>query len=287
MSKLVSLLAVLGVLTGVTVNRAHPIGVLSSFQSLRNDPITTPEAGQIWEEAISAKGGRQRLHGIRNMLQVSSAEYKTQIFSIPASYLSANKNRKHMKIASLYVFPNKFWDYEDYGSDVFGKIMHMYNYETGMKYILTLGDPDHPLERIEPKETRDSRTYGLVASLLETNWIKPAPLRASPGKIAGKTVNIVETTVNGQRIDFAFDSTTHLATRVSFYSESKGQTYVTTETLSDYIDVDGIMLPQVAIMDDGTIYKARTQLNVDFDPEIFVRPPRFEQGPIAWRPKAR
>jgi hypothetical protein len=244
------------------------------------------EATRLWEQAISAKGGRERLYSIQNMLTVHRGDYKRQTFSLPAKYATPS-TRNQVRSASLDVFPNKFWDCEDYRPDVFGIIMHMYNYDTGMKYVLTLGEPNHPLEPIEPKEKRESKTYGLVAYLLETTWLKPIPIRVSTAKIGLRQVDIVQTILNGQRVDFALDRQTHLPAQVHFYSSFQDKNYVTTEILSDYAEVNGINVPLTTVMDDGTKYMATIQFNVEYNPEIFVKLPRFDLGLEAWRPKGK
>jgi len=242
------------------------------------------KATRLWEQAIAAKGGRERLYGIQNMLTLQHGDYKRQTFSLPVTHTTA-PTKDQVRSASLNVFPNKFWDCQDYRPDVFGIIMHMYNYDTGMKYVLTLGEPAHPLEPIEPKEKRESRTYGLVAYLLETTWLKPIPMRASTATIGHRQVDVVQTALNGQRVDFALDRETHLPAKVSFYSSVKDQTYVTTEILSDYTEVNGIKVPLTTVMDDGTKYSVTIQFNVEYNPEIFVKLPRFDLGLEAWHPR--
>ena len=247
---------------------------------------TQEEARRLWEQAITAKGGRKRLYAIQNILISQSANYKKQKFSLPRRYAVSPSKGNHVRTVALYVFPNKFWDCEDYRPDVFGILMHMYNYETGKNYVITLGEPHHPLEPIEPKETRESRTYGLVSYLLETTWLKPIPLRASDGKIGLRQFVIVQTSLNGRRVDFAFDRKTHLLAEVKYYSASNDKTYVTTDVLSDYTIVDGIQVPQTVIV-DGTKYQERIQFDVEYDPEIFVKLPSLEAGLDAWRPKGK
>jgi hypothetical protein len=240
-------------------------------------------AQELWEQAVAAKGGRERLYAIRNVLVSDQADYKTQTFSLPFK-VEGHKSKGKLRGVSLFVFPNKLWGCTDYMPGVFGLIMTMYNYESGIKYVLTLGDPQHPLEPIEPKETRQSRTYGLVSSFLETTWLKPVPVSANTGVVRGEKVDIVQTDLNGERIDFLFDRETHLPAQVKFYSTSRGRTYVA-ETLSDYVDVNGIKIAQSVLMDDGTKYKQTVQFNVEYDEDIFVKLPRFELGTEAWKKK--
>jgi len=247
---------------------------------------TQQQARRLWEQAIAAKGGRERLYAIQSMSISQRAYYKRQTFTLPVKYETL-LSKNEVRTVSLDVFPNKFWNCEDYRPDVFGVIMHMYNYESGMKYVLTLGDPVHPLEPIERNETRESRTYGLVAYLLETTWLKPTPVTASIGNIGRQQVDIVQTILTGKRIDFAFDRETHLPVQVSYYSVSNGQTFVTTVALSDYVEVKGIKVAQIVQMDEGTKYRQTVQFDVEYDPDIFTKLPNFEAGLNAWRPKTK
>jgi hypothetical protein len=269
----------------LSVQPATPHGCAVNSSRVTQDK-SRAEAVRVWEQAIAAKGGRGRLYAIQNMLISQNGDYKKQKFSLPVKYAIDPSKRNHVRSVSLYVFPNKFWDSEDYRPDVFGILMHMYNYETGMKYVITLGEPHHPLEPIGPKETRESRTYGLVSYLLETTWLKPTPLKISTGKIGLRKVDIVQTTLNGERVDFAFDRTTHLPAQVSYYSTFKDKTYVTTNTLSDYTEVKGIQVPQTVAV-DGTKYAEAVQFDVECNPEIFVKLPPLEAGLEAWRAKLK
>jgi len=97
---------------------------------------TQAKAKALWERAIVAKGGRERLHSIYNL--VVSAE---------TAYLTRTGRRNQVRREYLFVFPDKYWSYEDYGSDVFGTRMQMLNYETKMQYV---GSPGHPETILEP-----------------------------------------------------------------------------------------------------------------------------------------
>ena len=57
--------------------------------------------------------------------------------------------------------------------------------------------------------------------------------------------------------------------------------------LSDYVEISGIKVPQTVTYHDGTKYKQSYQFNVEYDPEIFVKPLPLEAGPEAWRSKRK
>ena len=55
----------------------------------------------------------------------------------------------------------------------------------------------------------------------------------------------------------------------------------------DYRDVGGIQMPSKERMNPKyPMYPIAFQFNVEYDPEIFERPPSVEAGPDAWRPKS-
>lgn len=233
------------------------------------------EAERLWELAIAAKGGRIRLCSVRNLVISSRAEYRTGM-------LKTNQIRQE----TFYVLPNRLWSWSDLRPDVFGLRITMYNHDTNMKYIISEGEPKHMPEPItdKDKENRDLLS-SLLPELLETKWSKPAMVKASIGRIGLRTVDIVETTVNGKRVDFALDRKTHLPIRVSYYDVIKGKAYITALDLSDYVEVSGIRVPQKVKYDDGTQYKQTYQFNVEYNEDIFIKPTTLEAGPEAWKPK--
>lgn len=247
--------------------------------SIPQTPSTPRETSQsslaerIWELAIAAKGGREALHGVRNL-----------VLSARGDYASRKLKKNQLRQEVLYVLPDKFWSWSDYRPDVFGLRIAMYNYETSTKYVISDGEPNRQLEPIDEKdrETRDM-LWALLPYLPETKWLKPELVGAKAGIVGEQTVDIVETNVRGKRVDFAFDRKTHLPIRVSYYSTHKDKTYVTPIDLADYVDVGGIKLPQKLRFEDNTRDKQSYQLNVEYKEDIFTKPTRIEAGPEAWK----
>jgi hypothetical protein len=230
------------------------------------------DAERLWEQTIVAKGGRERLHAVRNMVVSSGGKYG-----------SRRLGKNQVRSESLYVLPNKYWNWIDYRPDVFGLRISMYNYDTGKKYIISDGEANHPVERIERNEDRESRIIGLLSYLLELRGLTPRPLEVGTVRIGSRQVNVVQTSVNGKRVDFALDQETHLPVRVSFHDVIKGKTYITSTDLSDYVEVSGIKVPRKVKYEDGTVYEQSYQFNVKFNEDIFIKPPDIKAGPEAWR----
>jgi hypothetical protein len=232
------------------------------------------DAERLWEQAVDAKGGRERLNAVHNLVISSRKEYKTNL-----------GKRNVVREDEFYVLPHKSWSWSDYRPDLFGLRVRMYNYETNIKHVITEGEPHHPAESITENEKKKSPLLSLLPLLLETKWSKPTLIKASIGRIGLRPVDIVETTFDGQRIDFAFDRRTHLALRVSYYEIIKGKTYVTALDLSDYVEINGLKVPATTKSDGGGEDKLTYQFNVKYNEDIFMKPPSIEAGPEAWRPK--
>jgi hypothetical protein len=247
-------------------------GPRSTAVSLEPAARQPEDASRIWEQAIAAKGGRNRLDAVRNMAISTTGKYDS-------SLLKKNGVRRE----ELVVLPNKYWFFEDYRPDVFGVTISMYNYDTMLEYSATEGDP-HPIPKpIAESQTGKALRNNQLSFLLETQWLKPTLERASIAKIGLHPVDIVETTVAGERVVFAFDQKTHLPVRVTYYDIVRGKEYANVQSFSDYSEVNGLQLPQTLSYGDGSKYTATFQLNVEYNDDIFVRPPAISAGPTAWR----
>ena len=232
------------------------------------------EAVRLWELAIAAKGGRERLHAVRSMVISARGEYQSRLFK-----------KNQVRREELLVFPHKYWFWDDYRPDVFGLRVSMYNYDSNMKYVISESEPYSGPEPIAKGQTNKALRNDQLSFLLETQWLKPTVVKASTGRIGPRLVDIVQTVVEGERVDFAFDPKTHLPVKVSYYDIVNGKTYINEQSFSDYTKVSGIQLPQMIVYGDGSKYKARFQLNVEYDEKIFDNPPPIEAGPEAWRAK--
>lgn len=253
---------------------ARKEGAVLSVQAENREEAQTA-ARRVWEQAIEAKGGRERLHALRNMLISGEVGYTTR-------RAKGNKARR----TYLLVFPGKYWSFEDYGSDVFGSQVHMFDYEAKTQYVGRPGDPEMRLEPLSNPNNDRTMEDQTLAFLLETKWLKPTPLKVTGEVIGSRPVDVVETSTPAGRVDFAFDGRTHLPVRVSFYTTYRGKTYVTVQSFSDYTEVSGIKVPRVVEYKDGTKDDLSIEFNVEYDNSIFKTPPRAQAGRDVWRPKA-
>ena len=240
------------------------------------------EADRVWELAVEAKGGREKLYAVSNMI-VSSSANKIKFDQVKSHTLN------------FTVFPDKEWEWDDNRPSVFGLRMTMYNWKTGMKYIVQSdGDPkEWGLEQIEPEKLKSLRNEngvvkwaGLALYILETKWWQPTPISLETGKINNQKVDIVQTILFGKRVDFFFDQNTHLPARIRFFNHLSTRRIIDANTIeiSEYIDVSGIKMPTKIIENDGSIYSLNYKFNVDYNEEIFERPPLpVENAVDAWK----
>ena len=266
------------------------------------DDESKKEAERLWELAIAAKGGRERLESVNNM--VFSGENHLYRFGFRV------RRNNQPKYVTLDVFPDKFWVWNDMRPSIFGLLIHMKDFNSNMYYTA----PNHIKgDNIQPLEVeKDGRVWGQkqslivpqITSFMETKWVKPIPVKASKGYLTKKWVNIIEagdgkkrknlvdiiqTEVLDGRVDFVLDSKTHLPIRIGFfmswYANSSGghdeqvntQEVYSVVDIPEYVEINGIKMPH---------YKGSTvQLNVDYDKSIFSIPTTVAEGYDAWKPK--
>jgi hypothetical protein len=248
-------------------------------QTLGSKPqtLTERDAPALWEQAIVAKGGSSKLYGVHNMVE-----------SYPdRSYVG------------LYVFPDKLWQWDDNRPSPLGLAIEMQNLERGLSYKVeedTTGTPRN-LGENSAKEVLWPVYYAELYYLLETEWIKPLPVKVYSASLGGRPVDVVQTIVHfqkaprandtGERVDFHLDKQSHLPLKVAFpLNDIVGMNYRPSTyyvTFSNYDDVNGIQMPWRV----GHIAKPELplsiQINVEYDPGIFGRPPSLKSGPDAWK----
>ncbi|HET8669893.1 MAG TPA: hypothetical protein VFM05_04505, partial [Candidatus Saccharimonadales bacterium] len=153
-------------------------------------------------------------------------------------------------------------------------------------------------EKGKPKSFTENETgrmkQAVINLLLMTQWLQPKPLRLRKEWVGLKRVDVIEVDAEGWRVDYYIDSKTKLPIKVAYgYSElerAKGK--LTYEVrLEDYKEISGIMMPHKvtpSFTDAPPLpkQKATYELNVDYDEQIFERPPSPTMKPDAWRAKA-
>ena len=234
------------------------------------------EARRLWEQAITAKGGRQRLYEVRNLEVSARAQFKKDLF-----------HSGELRFEDFYVFPSKHWFWTDERARGLTPLkVEWADIERDLAYLTYADDPESPRKLIGI--TPFDKSFFLKAQLLylmETQWFKPTPVRARTERIGSRKLDVVETSVERDRVDFYFDKTTHLPVRVVTHYASKNETSLTrTYVLAEYREVNGIQMPH-AVNAEGLKQRMSYQINVPHNKELFECPPTIEGGPDAWKPK--
>jgi hypothetical protein len=240
-------------------------------------------AQQIWEQAVSAKGGRARLEAVQNLLISVSGEYAT-----------AAGKQNSLRTETLFVFPNKIWRWMDYRPDVFGLTVESYNFDTGVKYVVNSDRSPAVAHAIGSSESVTDHSYGVLSYLLETRWLRPNLLSVTSQSIDSHMVDIVHTVLRSQipgfmdqsrYIDFAFDRHSHLPLRVTYSHEQNEKEVVDlVENFSDYQEINGIKFPRKAEV-SGSVESISIKVNEEYNRDLFESPPSVAAGVEAWRPK--
>lgn len=250
------------------------------------------KAVKLWEQAITAKGGRERLHAVRNL-------YVQREFKKCADCVSDK----------LYVFPDKIWTFFmspphsvspskdvttiDYGLQTCWSSHwnQEKGYTAGIRCLVKAGDQGK-LEII-------ARQWSL---LMETNWIRPIPLEARSGWVGLRRVDIVRVrfdlssegimNYSGLMVDYYLDKKSHLPLKTALKWDEEEEGWKEGGVFyDDYVDVNGIKLPgritpDAALFADPEHKEAKRynyRINVDYDEGIFNRPPSSNMNREAWR----
>ena len=139
-------------------------------EGLSNSKNSLERAKELWEAAITAKGGRDRLYAVNSLA------------------ISEDINKNNRLSSSLYVFPDKYWDWSDKRPYKFGLQVLVENHELGVGYFVVGHEPDNPSKIKLSPEHRSKFDDVQLTLLLESKWFKPELLGASKNRIGPKQV---------------------------------------------------------------------------------------------------
>lgn len=175
--------------------------VLALFGGETRQTSSIVDASAVWEKIIAAKGGRERLDKIQNVLRSSRIPSKVRFHSFDR------------QLEELFIFSGKYWEWIDERPTVFGMHAHTRDYETMREFFVRSGQAMR--QGPVPPETRRHMDLIQVVELLETNWIHLRPLRTWSDKKGGKLFANIEckfqfTASDGATVIFAVDPNTFL-----------------------------------------------------------------------------
>jgi hypothetical protein len=255
--------------------------VLFPLAFLRAQPRADSQeaAAKIWEQMIDAKGGRRHLYQIETIVQETHGYWI--IFS--RKFKSGAERG-----VTVYAFPDRVWSW--YSGPIFGGSSHVADLSAGIGYY---GFPNNDIRKTD--DFRGDKQHLKETQLVyfnETQWLKPKLLRTLLGKSIPRKVEAIETDVDGERFDFWIDRKDHLPVKIIQYFQSPyhaGLEPGYTWDLSHYQQMNGIQIPRQISF---TVLAGRPDtgrfmplLNPKLREDLFTSPPRFEDGPDAWKPK--
>ena len=265
----------------------------SAKSSIQKEDDNRARAEALWEEAIRAKGGHERLRSIQSLLISSTVDVRAQ------------RGGGETEAERLYVMPGKVWRYtrtQDVGVSVDATVI---NIERGLCAVTlapgSSGVP--PLSLCIPTTPLQYLTQDPVIYLMETNWVRPVPVGARTEGKGRKQLDVVETEVGKLRVDFYLDRKTRLPVRLvtewfGGITQATGPLGLMTVELEDYADVDGILMPRrvtrkprigeasVTEVSREDTERARYLFNVNYNPAIFDGPAPRNVKRGDWKPNA-
>jgi hypothetical protein len=241
-------------------------------------PDQRADAEALWNQAVAAKGGRDRLEAVRNLVVTERTTYTK---STRADMTTGFTRQR------LYVFPARLWEFVDERPGKLGFHMQSFDLEQRVGWSGAGRLPDR--QGIIDGVTNDL-LHGQLLYLLETAYLKPEPTGARSGMVGRVAVDIVETRLSSSdvRAVYYLERQRHLPIRVVlFYTVSipldvplAPQSFAREDhyTLGNYVDVDGLQMPTVAML-EGPDKKNTTsyRINVDYDEQVFTTRPSQPQ----------
>ena len=228
-------------------------------------------ASALWEEAIRAKGGRERLHSIDNFLISSTVDVLDQTERERALLAEARREQlrstMNIPVFSTGDVPNQIGRGETLTERLYagrGKAW-IYTYTPGVDVSLdatvinrnrnlctvTLAPATynvHSLSYCLPETAIQYLLQDPVIYLMETRWVQPEPIAARTEGKGKNQLDVIETKVGMIRVDFYLDRKTRLPVKLvtDWYgglTQATGLIGPMTIELRNYVEIDGIQMP--------------------------------------------
>ncbi len=247
----------------------------------RSPHVDRQAAEALWEQAVAAKGGRERLAAIQSF----AIQERTEFGRLMLRDVAAGKVSQ-----VVCALPDSWWEFLDYRPGKMGYSVLAANAQTGLGWS-THGGPAGPLLRRYTGLAYRVRQLQYVY-FLETRAVRPTPIRASTVKRGFATVDRVETMLEGDLVVFDLDVKTHLPIRIETSRKNTlpaprpgmappGDMRFVYE-LAGYDEVGGIQVPRRVTLGGDTAH-ARVEINPEHDPSIFTTPPSPDSTIDSWR----
>jgi len=249
------------------------VAICLGMVTLAAHPQTSPyvsTAQTLWESAVAAKGGRDRLRQVRALAIAYDDTLKTNFLSIPV-------DRGHIEL--LFAFPDRFWSWDDLGRIQAPRLeVRAVNLNAHQECVAATDRPDGSCHatRSDWDPVIDAYASNL---LLETAWLQPALVSSRSERLGFTRYDVVRAMVRSRTLDYFLDTRTHLPIKIRRYW-GKALNDFSTDEFSDYVAIEGIQMPRK----QGKV-RLTIEINPAFDQDVFDRAPRVAVGPSQWRRK--
>jgi len=247
----------------------------------------TKKARELWEKVIDAKGGREKLYAVKNL-----------VVSVKTINKRPKKDFPGYHTESLFVLPDKWWFWAD--EPPFGLGIWTYNFSSQVgwevyeKFPLQTIKPSADVSSTSPTDVRFrfvNREFlqKQIIYLMETKWLQPAIVSVRTEQLDFQKVDVIETSYGNQKFEFYIDQKTHLPNQVLIRTRFEktgtsvdGREQIDSFILDDYVEVSGIKFPRVVRGSDEN-NETTYQVNVNYNNGIFEHPPTLDMGSKAWK----
>jgi hypothetical protein len=214
---------------------------------------------EVWEQAVAAKGGRERLHAIHSLA----------IYMKPAEV-----NLRGAPTNWLCVFPDRYFEYQGLpGGNARAIVVDGTAGRTAMD---TTGIPRQA--RHLTSSEGEQMTVNQIVFLLESAWLQPQPIEVRHNVLvveaAGRTYKIfldkenlperiMSSAMHGRNADVHYDY-----------------------RLQHYRKYEGVMLPTRVVLVAGirqSTWDVDYEVEAKYNPKLFERIPDLANGPEPWR----
>jgi hypothetical protein len=215
---------------------------------------------EVWEQAVKAKGGRDRLHNVHS-LAVYMKPADVNLAGPPTNWLC--------------VFPDRYFEFEGRGSSARAVVVDGTADRTATD---ATGIPRNA-RHLTPYE-HDRLALNQLIFLLESAWLHPQPVEVR------HAVLVIQADGRSYKVFLNKDSLPERILSLPTSSEKHGNKY--DYRLQRYREFQGVMLPgRVVLLGNVSEYTWDVDYEVDakYNPKLFERMPDLANGPEPWRMK--
>jgi hypothetical protein len=215
---------------------------------------------EIWEQAVQAKGGRDRLHAVHSL----------------AVYMKpADVTMRGLGTNWLFAYPDRYFEFD--GTGIGGSQRALVVDATADRTAVDATGIQRTAGRLTAQE-HDRLALNQVVYLLESAWLQPQPVEVR------HNVLIVEAAGRTYRISLDKASLPERILSIPMRSEKHKVVY--DYRLQRYREYQGVMLPARVALIGGTreaTWDVDYEIDARYNPKLFERMPDLANGPEPWR----